>query len=98
MLIRLKGIYCLNKPNRADRHQIIVIDPRIVKLFGYVHNEAKISLKNANPDLKLYALASSGRRLREVKAAYAGGAYVFTAKIAPGEGADAPTMMYELAK
>ena len=60
--------------------------------------EAKISLKNANPDLKLYALASSGRRLREVKAAYAGGAYVFTAKIAPGEGADAPTMMYELAK
>ena len=58
---------------------------------------AKIALKNANAGLKLYALASSGKRLREVKASYVDGAYVFTAEVAPGEGANAPTMMYELA-
>jgi hypothetical protein len=58
---------------------------------------AKVSLRNANPKLKLYALASDGTRLREVKTAYANGAYSFTAEVAAGEGANAPTMMYELA-
>ena len=57
---------------------------------------AVIKLRNTNRGLKLYALASDGSRLREVPAKYADGAYVFTAKIAKGEGADAPTMMYEL--
>ncbi len=58
--------------------------------------EARITLANANKGLKLYALASDGSRLREVKTRYANGAYTFTAKIAAGEGAHAPTMMYEL--
>ena len=58
--------------------------------------EAKISLKNANVGLKVWALASDGSRLREVPATYADGAYSFTAKIAAGEGADAPVMMYEI--
>ena len=57
---------------------------------------AKISLANSNPKLKVYALASDGTRLREVKATYANGVYAFTAEVAPGEGANAPTMMYEL--
>lgn len=60
--------------------------------------EAKISLKNANEGLKVYALASNGKRLREVKSSYVDGAYVFTAKVAPGEGANAPTMIYELGR
>ena len=59
---------------------------------------AKIELRNANAGLRVYALASSGRRLREVKSSYADGAYVFTAEVAPGEGANAPTMIYELAR
>ena len=57
---------------------------------------ATVTLRNDNPNLKLYALASDGTRLREVKATYADGAYTFTAKVAAGEGKDAPTMMYEL--
>ncbi|MGN0855671.1 MAG: hypothetical protein ACI4R9_09170 [Kiritimatiellia bacterium] len=60
--------------------------------------EAKISLKNANAGLKVYALASNGTRLREVKSSYVDGAYVFTARVAPGEGAQAPTMIYELGR
>ena len=59
---------------------------------------AKVSLKNDNPGLALYALASDGTRLRKVPTKYADGAYVFTASVAAGEGKDAPTMMYELAK
>ena len=59
---------------------------------------AKVSLKNANAGLSLYALASDGTRLRKVPAKYVDGAYVFTASVAAGEGNDAPTMMYELAK
>jgi len=58
---------------------------------------AKVSLRNANPNLKLYALASDGTRLREVKSAYSNGAYAFTVAVAAGDGADSPTMMYELA-
>ena len=58
--------------------------------------EAKIALKNANKGLKVWAVAADGTRLREIPAAYEGGAYRFTARIAAGEGADAPTMVYEL--
>ena len=59
--------------------------------------EAKIALKNANKGLKVWAVAADGTRLREIPATYEGGAYRFTARIAAGEGADAPTMVYELA-
>ena len=59
--------------------------------------EAKVSLKNANGGLKLYALAPDGTRLRKVPATYSAGAYSFTVKVAAGEGDNAPTMMYELA-
>ena len=59
--------------------------------------EAKISLKNANRGLKVWAVAADGTRLRQVPAVYSEGAYRFTAKVAAGEGANAPTMMYELA-
>ena len=59
---------------------------------------AQVTLRNANRGLKLWALASDGTRLREVPATYADGAYRFTARVAPGEGANQPTMMYELAE
>ena len=59
--------------------------------------EATISLKNANPGLKVWAVAADGTRLREVPATYGNGVYRFTARIAAGEGANAPTMAYELA-
>ena len=57
---------------------------------------AKISLRNSNKGLKVYALASDGTRLRAVPASYDNGAYSFTAAVAAGEGANAPTMMYEI--
>jgi len=59
---------------------------------------AQIALKNSNRGLKVYALGADGSRLREVPAKYADGAYVFTAKVAAGDGKDAPTMAYELGK
>ncbi len=59
--------------------------------------EAKIALKNANKGLKVWALAPDGSRLREIPAACENGAYCFIARIAAGEGANAPTMAYELA-
>ena len=59
--------------------------------------EAKIALKNSNKGLKVWAVAADGTRLRQVPAKYENGAYRFTAKIAAGEGANAPTMVYELA-
>ena len=59
--------------------------------------EAQISLRNANKGLKVWAVAADGTRLREVPATYEAGAYRFTARIAAGEGANAPTMIYELA-
>ena len=59
--------------------------------------EAKIALKNTNKNLKVWAVAADGTRLRRIPATYFDGAYHFTAKIAPGEGANAPTMVYELA-
>ena len=59
--------------------------------------EAKITLRNSNPGLKVWALAADGTRLRQIPAVYEGGVYRFTAKIAAGEGTNAPTMMYELA-
>ncbi|MBQ6925130.1 MAG: hypothetical protein IJQ73_10860 [Kiritimatiellae bacterium] len=59
--------------------------------------EAKITLRNSNAGLKVFALAPDGSRLREVPATYADGAYAFTVAIAAGEGASAPTMIYELA-
>ncbi|MBP5233203.1 MAG: hypothetical protein J6333_07325 [Planctomycetes bacterium] len=57
---------------------------------------ANVKLANANPGLKVYALASDGTRLRAVKADYVGGAYAFTVAVAAGEGENAPTMIYEL--
>ncbi len=59
--------------------------------------EAKIALKNSNQGLKVWAVAADGTRLRQVPATYSEGAYRFTAKVAAGEGANAPTMVYELA-
>ena len=59
--------------------------------------EAKIALRNANKGLKVWAVAADGTRLRQVPATYSEGAYRFTAKVAAGEGANAPTMVYELA-
>ena len=60
--------------------------------------EAKIALKNANTGLKVWAVAADGTRLREIPATYEDGVYRFTVRIAAGEGADAPTMIYELAE
>ncbi len=60
--------------------------------------EAKVSLRNETRGLTVWALASDGSRLRKVQATYTDGAYVFTAKVTVGEGANRPTMMYELAK
>ena len=59
--------------------------------------EAMIALKNANKGLKVWAVAADGTRLREVPATYEDGTYRFTACIAAGEGANAPTMVYEIA-
>jgi hypothetical protein len=59
--------------------------------------EATITLRNSNPGLRVFALAADGSRLREVPATYVGGAYRFTARIAAGEGANAPSMIYEIA-
>ena len=59
--------------------------------------EAKIALRNANPGLKVWAVAADGTRIRAVPATYENGAYRFVARIAAGEGAGAPTMVYELA-
>ena len=59
--------------------------------------EAKIALKNNNANLAVYALASDGTRLRKVESSYRQGEYLFTAKVAPGEGGNAPTMIYEIA-
>lgn len=56
----------------------------------------KITLKNSNPGLKVYAIDFSGKRGAEVKAEYADGAYTFLAETAP-QGAPA-RMMYELGK
>lgn len=55
----------------------------------------EVSLKNANPDLTLYAVDCSGKRIREVRAAYRDGAYQFTAAI--GRAGEEPVMAYELA-
>lgn len=55
-----------------------------------------VRLRNANPGLKLHAIASDGRRLREVPATYAEGAYAF--KVAISSNDAHPTMIYELAK
>ena len=55
-----------------------------------------LSLRNSNPRLKLYAVDFGGKRLREVKTAYANGAYTFTAEISAVAGQ--PTMIYELAE
>ena len=60
--------------------------------------EATIALRNGNAGLRVRAVAADGTPLREVPATYEGGAYRFTARIAAGEGADAPTMVYELAE
>jgi len=56
---------------------------------------ATITLRNSNPQLKLYAVDFSGRRTRQIATAYNDGAYQFKAQtVTPG----APsTMIYELA-
>lgn len=56
---------------------------------------ATIALKNSQPQLKLYAVDFSGKRTRQIAAAYADGAYQFKVQtVTPG----APsTMIYELA-
>ena len=60
--------------------------------------EATIALRNTNPRLAVWALAPDGARLRRIPAAYEDGAYRFTARIAAGEGENAPTMIYALAE
>ena len=57
----------------------------------------EVRIEFPNKGLKVWALAPDGTRLRQISAVYEGGVYRFTAKIAAGEGANAPTMMYELA-
>ncbi len=54
---------------------------------------ANVTLKNSNANLKLYACDSSGKRLKEVAATYAGGAYTFKAEVSAAN----PGMIYELA-
>ncbi|HCE42674.1 MAG TPA: hypothetical protein DET40_03925 [Lentisphaeria bacterium] len=56
---------------------------------------ADVTLKNSNPDLKLYAVDFSGRRLREVKTEYKDGAYQFKVEIT-GNPDTPPAMIYEL--
>jgi hypothetical protein len=56
----------------------------------------EVRLRNANAGLKLHAVGSDGRRLREVPSTYAEGAYAFKAAISPDDAH--PTMIYELAK
>ena len=55
-----------------------------------------VTLKNSNSNLKLYAIASNGKRIGAVPAAYANGAYTFKATILASD--KNPTMIYELAK
>lgn len=57
---------------------------------------ADITLKNSRPDLKLYAVDFSGKRLREEKAEYADGAYRFKVEISAASGQ--PALIYELAE
>ncbi len=59
---------------------------------------AKISLANSNAGLSVWALASDGRRLRRIPAVYENGKYSFTVSVAAGDGANAPTMLYEIAR
>ena len=59
---------------------------------------AKVSLRNTNRDLEIWALASDGSRLRKIPADYKDEAYVFTVAVAAGEGEQQPTMMYEIAR
>ena len=53
-----------------------------------------VTLKNSNPGLKLYAVASDGKRIGVVPATYADGAYRFKAAITSGD--QHATMIYEL--
>ena len=57
---------------------------------------AEVRLKNSNRSLGVYALSSDGSRLRKIPAVYSNGEYRFKVEVAPGEGENAPTMMYEL--
>jgi hypothetical protein len=52
----------------------------------------EVTLKNSNPDLKLYACESSGKRAKEMDVDYRDGAYRFTLEIS----ADQPYMIYEI--
>lgn len=56
---------------------------------------AKVELKNSNPNLKLYVVDFSGKRVGTVRTQYADGAYHFTASIAAGD--QQPALIYELA-
>ncbi len=57
---------------------------------------ADLTLKNTNPDLTLYVLDFSGRRIREVQTNYVDGAYQFKAQI--DDRHLQPALIYELAK
>ena len=57
---------------------------------------ADLTLKNTNPNLKLYVLNFSGERIREVETNYVDGTYQFKASI--DDRHEQPAMIYELAK
>ena len=57
---------------------------------------AEVSLKNSNPDMKLYVVDFGGKRLREEKTEYADGAYSFKAEVSASNGQ--PALIYELAE
>ena len=61
-----------------------------VELDGWEPDSA-----NHRPVLTVFA---QGSTLPLAQSSYADGAYVCTAEVAPGEGANAPTMIYELAR
>ncbi len=55
----------------------------------------EVTLKNSNPGLTVFAVASNGTRIGVVPATYTDGAYRFKAAISPTD--QQPTMIYELA-
>lgn len=57
---------------------------------------AEITLRNATAGLKVFAIGSSGKRLRGVPATYADGAYRFTAEIVASD--HEAVLAYELAR
>lgn len=58
--------------------------------------KVQVELKNSNPDLKLWAIDMTGKRIDKVPVKYIGSKYVFTAETAPK--GKTSRMAYELAK